>query len=203
MATIAVLLELAGCTTPSAPGASFDAPPATVDAATRPADGGAAADAGAAQADARSPDAASSPPDGPVTGGSCERARLTYYDVSGAGACEVMDVPSALPPNGRAGLTAAIAEPWWGGSLGGPPGEACGECWEITTAHATRTVVVTDLCPIEGNPVCAGGFFHFDLAGSARATRERWRWLSWDPLLAAHPPPRSVPPQGGCGAASA
>ena len=102
---------------------------------------------------------------GPSEG--CTPARLTYYDVAGAGACEVMDVPSALPQIARDGLTTAIAEPWWGGSLGGDPAEACGECWEITTADATRTVVVTDLCPIQGNPICAGDFFHFDVAHTA------------------------------------
>lgn len=105
--------------------------------------------------------------DGGGVPGSCEPLRLTYYDVVGAGACEVMDVPSALPQIGRDGLTAAIAEPWFGGSLGGDPAEACGECWELTSAHATRTVVITDLCPIAGNPVCAGSFLHFDLASTA------------------------------------
>lgn len=102
---------------------------------------------------------------GPTTG--CTAARLTYYDVAGAGACEVMDVPSALPQIARDGLTAAMSEPWWGGSLDGDPAEACGECWEITTADATRTVVITDLCPIQGNPICAGDFFHFDVAHTA------------------------------------
>ena len=102
---------------------------------------------------------------GPTTG--CAPARLTYYDVTGAGACEVMDVASALPRIARDGFTAAMAEPWYGGSLGGDPAEACGECWEITTADATQTVVITDLCPIAGNPICAGDFFHFDVAHTA------------------------------------
>jgi len=142
---------------------------ASSDAGT--ADGARAADA-ARQIDARPgtvPDGTTSPiPDsGVVAAATCQPARLTYYDVVGSGACEVMDVPAALPAIARAGLTAAIAEPWYGGSFGGPPAEACGECWEITTAHATRTVVVTDLCPIAGNPVCAGGVFHFDLAHTA------------------------------------
>jgi hypothetical protein len=97
----------------------------------------------------------------------CIPARLTYYDVAGAGACEVMDVPSALPQIARDGLTAAMSEPWFGGSQAGDFAEACGECWEITTADATRTVVITDLCPVEGNPICAGDFFHFDVAHTA------------------------------------
>lgn len=102
--------------------------------------------------------------DGGGVAGVCEPLRLTYYTVGTAGACEVMDVPAALPRIARDGLTTAVAEPWFGGSLGGAPAEACGECWELTTAHGTRTVVVTDLCPIAGNPICAGDFFHFDVA---------------------------------------
>jgi expansin (peptidoglycan-binding protein) len=69
-----------------------------------------------------------------------------------------------LPAEVRAGLTLAIAEPWAGSSYGGAFGEACGECWEITSITETKVVMVHDLCPIEGNPVCAGSHFHVDLS---------------------------------------
>jgi hypothetical protein len=64
-------------------------------------------------------------------------------------------------------LTLAIAEPYDGSSYGGDPGEACGECWEISTLTNTAVVMVHDLCPIQGNPLCAGGHFHFDLSTEA------------------------------------
>ena len=74
-----------------------------------------------------------------------------------------------LPADVQAGMTLAVSEPYNGSSYGGDPGEACGECWEIDTINGTRIVMVHDLCPIEGNPLCAGGHFHFDLASEAAA----------------------------------
>jgi hypothetical protein len=97
----------------------------------------------------------------------CGSVRLTQYAASAGGWCEYDRTLGVLPADVRAGMTLAIAEPYNGSSYGGEPGEACGECWEIDTIHATRTVMVHDLCPIEGNPLCAGGHFHFDLAGEA------------------------------------
>jgi hypothetical protein len=61
----------------------------------------------------------------------------------------------------------AIAEPWAGGSYEGEVGEACGECWEISTSFAVQVVMVHDLCPIQGNPLCAGVHFHLDLTPEA------------------------------------
>jgi hypothetical protein len=69
-----------------------------------------------------------------------------------------------LPDFVQQGLTLAIAEPWNGSSYGGASGEACGECWEISSLDATRIVMVHDLCPVEGNPVCNGSHFHFDVS---------------------------------------
>lgn len=164
-AALALLVAVAGCgSSPGAPDARIVDAPLATDAA--PGSDARVVDARPGTADATPAiDAASAVDAAPSA--SCQDVRLTYYDVETAGACEVMDVPAALPAIGQQGLTAAVAEPWWGGSRGGARAEACGECWEITTAHATRTVVVTDLCPIEGNPVCAGSFFHFDLAHTA------------------------------------
>ena len=93
--------------------------------------------------------------------------RLTSYTASSGGWCEYDRTLPVLPAFVREGLTLAIAEPYNGGSYGGASGEACGECWEIDTITDTRTVMVHDLCPIEGNPLCAGGHFHFDLSGEA------------------------------------
>jgi len=146
----------------AAPADAARADGGAMDAARPSGDGGAPGDDAGG-----SGDGGGAPSDAGGVAMGCGPARLTYYDVVGAGACEVMDVPAALPRIARDGLTAAMAEPWWGGSSGGDPAEACGECWEITTASATRTVVITDLCPIAGNPVCAGDFFHFDVARAA------------------------------------
>jgi hypothetical protein len=108
-------------------------------------------------------------PVAPGGGESCGAVRLTRYDAGASGWCEIDRTLPILPASVRAGLTTAIAEPWDGGSYGGDPGEACGECWEVATLSAVRTVMVTDLCPIQGNPICAGDFFHFDLASEAAA----------------------------------
>jgi hypothetical protein len=72
----------------------------------------------------------------------------------------------------REGLTLAIAEPYNGSSYEGESGESCGECWEIDTLADTRVVMVHDLCPIEGNPLCASGHFHFDLSTEAGSVLE-------------------------------
>jgi hypothetical protein len=74
-----------------------------------------------------------------------------------------------LPTFVRNGLTLAIAEPWNGSSYGGVSGESCGECWEISSIDATEIVMVHDLCPIEGNPVCNGSHFHFDVSTETAA----------------------------------
>lgn len=97
----------------------------------------------------------------------CGSVRLTSYTAATGGWCEYDRTSAVLPAFVREGLTTAIAEPWNGGSYGGEPGESCGECWEVDTIADTRTVMVHDLCPIQGNPLCAGGHFHFDLAGEA------------------------------------
>lgn len=100
-------------------------------------------------------------------GADCGSVRLTQYAASAGGYCEFDRTIEVLPADVQAGMTTAIAEPWNGSSYGGDPGEACGECWEVDTINGTRIVMVHDLCPIEGNPLCAGGHFHFDLAGEA------------------------------------
>jgi expansin (peptidoglycan-binding protein) len=98
---------------------------------------------------------------------SCGSLRMTYYDASKSGWCEFDRTLSILPDFVRAGLTTAVAEPWNGGSYGGVAGESCGECWEVATLGGTRTLMVHDLCPIAGNPVCAGDHFHFDLSSES------------------------------------
>jgi len=109
------------------------------------------------------------PPPAPGGGPACGEVRLTHYTAGAVGWCEFHRTLSVLPASVRSGMTFAIAEPWNGGSYGGVAGEACGECWELDTISGTQVVMVHDLCPIEGNPLCAGGFFHFDLASEAAA----------------------------------
>ncbi len=99
----------------------------------------------------------------------CGSVRLTSYTASSSGYCEFDRTQDFLPDFVLEGLTLAIAEPYNGSSYGGEPGEACGECWEIDTLGGTHTVMVHDLCPIEGNPLCAGGHFHFDLSEESAA----------------------------------
>ncbi|MBN2193730.1 MAG: hypothetical protein JW751_13015 [Polyangiaceae bacterium] len=108
-------------------------------------------------------------PDEPVPGvaSDCGSVRLTQYWSADSGWCEFRRTSAVLPEFVRAGLTTAIAEPYDGSSYEGEPGEACGECWEVDTVSGTEIVMVYDLCPIEGNPLCAGGAFHFDLSPEA------------------------------------
>ena len=97
----------------------------------------------------------------------CSGVRLTAYTASSGGWCEFDRTLDVLPAAVRKGMTFAIAEPWNGGSYEGASGEACGECWEVDTVNGTAVVMVHDLCPIEGNPLCSGGYFHFDLSTEA------------------------------------
>jgi expansin (peptidoglycan-binding protein) len=97
----------------------------------------------------------------------CGSLRMTSYSAGTSGWCEFDRTLSVLPDFVRAGLTTAVAEPWNGGSYGGVAGESCGECWEVATLGITRTIMVHDLCPIEGNPICAGDHFHFDLSSES------------------------------------
>jgi hypothetical protein len=102
--------------------------------------------------------------DAGVVDSNCTSVRLTTYTASSGGWCEFDRNLPQLPSFVRDGLTFAIAEPWNNSSYGGEPGESCGECWEVDTIYGTKTVMVHDLCPIEGNPLCSGGHFHFDLS---------------------------------------
>jgi expansin (peptidoglycan-binding protein) len=107
---------------------------------------------------------------GPIAGeptDTCGSVRMTSYTAGTTGWCEFDRTLSILPDFVRAGLTTAIAEPWNGGSYGGVAGESCGECWEVTTLGIARTIMVHDLCPIDGNPICAGDHFHFDLSSES------------------------------------
>lgn len=116
------------------------------------------------------PSDASTPPDGGSLppGGSCREVRLTSYDAGRGGLCEYVDAFDVMPDFVRDNMTLAIAEPFAGGSEGGEFGEACGECWEISTVTATQIVMVTNLCPAnEDNPVCQGPETHFDLSREA------------------------------------
>lgn len=108
------------------------------------------------------PDAAPQPTE------QCDSVRYTWYTAARGGWCEFDRTAPMLPASVRAGLTLAIAKPWAGSSYGGAFGEACGECWEIASLTETRVIMVHDLCPIEGNPVCNGSHFHVDLSGESK-----------------------------------
>ncbi|UJR87133.1 hypothetical protein [Sandaracinus amylolyticus] len=117
--------------------------------------------------DAHSGDAGTSGPriDAGAPSESCGSVRLTTYETAGEGGwCEYPTNLPMLPAFVREGFHAAIAEPWNGGSYDGDPGEGCGECWEIDSVNDTRVVMITNLCPVEGNPLCAGAHFHLDVA---------------------------------------
>lgn len=105
--------------------------------------------------------------DAQIPGDVCGGIRLTQYTASTEGWCQWDRTRSFLPAFVTSGMTAAIAEPWNGGSYGGDPGEACGECWEVDSLTGTEIVMIHDLCPIAGNPLCAGSYFHFDLSDEA------------------------------------
>ncbi|MEZ4248582.1 MAG: expansin-like protein [Polyangiales bacterium] len=107
------------------------------------------------------------PPEPPSE--TCGSVRLTNYVADNAGWCEFEYYTNRdrLPQLIRDGMTAAIAEPWNTSSYAGDPGEACGECWELDTINGTQIVMVTNLCPTEGNPLCAGSHFHLDIARTA------------------------------------
>jgi hypothetical protein len=94
----------------------------------------------------------------------CNSVRLTMYPAADVAWCSYSRTAPMLPDFVRNGLTLAIAEPYDGSSYGGDPGEACGECWEITSLTQTVIAMVHDLCPIQGNPLCTGSHFDFDLS---------------------------------------
>ena len=94
----------------------------------------------------------------------CNSVRLTMYPAADVAWCGFDRKAPMLPEFVRNGLTLAIPEPWDGSSYDGDPGEACGECWEITSLTQTLIAMVHDLCPIQGNPLCTGSHFDFDLS---------------------------------------
>jgi len=106
-----------------------------------------------------------------LPGPGCNSVRLTSYAASPSGGwCEFPSDLPMLPAFVRdERLTAAVAEPFNGGFLEGEPGEACGECWEVDTVSGTRVVMIDNLCPNEGNPLCQGAHFHLDLSLEAAA----------------------------------
>lgn len=111
-------------------------------------------------------------PPPPASGGgpTCGAVRLTSYLGSDVGYCEFDRTLPILPASVRAGLTLAMAQPWLGGSYGGEPGEACGECWEVSTLSATKIIMVDNECPSNGmGGACDGDSFHFDLESKAAA----------------------------------
>jgi hypothetical protein len=116
--------------------------------------------------------AGGSTPKSTVPTGACRNTRLTtYVDNNERLGCGYLRALTVIPQLVRDRMYFAMNEPFYGGSYDGSPGEACGECWELTTGTTTATVIVADLCPIDGNPPCADpNQMNFDLVENA-ATR--------------------------------
>ena len=122
---------------------------------------------------------------GSSTGGSaaapqsddCASVRLTQYTSSDRRWCGFDRNHEVLPDFVRQGMTIAIAEPYNGSSYGGDPGEACGECWELDTTFGTQIVMVHNLCPTDGNPVCNGSHFHFDVSNEVASVIDGGGWM--------------------------
>ncbi|MCJ1458993.1 hypothetical protein MMC28_009370 [Mycoblastus sanguinarius] len=56
------------------------------------------------------------------------------------------------------GYTAAVSQALFGVGPGAGPGPACGTCWKLSsTTSGTNSIVVkvNNLCPDDGNPLCA------------------------------------------------
>jgi hypothetical protein len=102
--------------------------------------------------------------------GTCRDVRLTTYtDNNDQLGCGYHRAVATIPQLVRDRMYFAMAEPFYGGSYNGPPGEACGECWELTTATTTAIVIAADLCPVEGNVPCSDpNQLHFDLVTRRR-----------------------------------
>lgn len=115
--------------------------------------------------------------------GACRNTRLTTYsdnnDLVGCGYHRALPV---IPQLVRDWMYFAMSEPFYGSSYNGASGEACGECWELTTASTTAIVMVADLCPVEGNPPCADpNQMNFDLVEGAA---DRFGSQGWDQAVA-------------------
>ena len=113
----------------------------------------------------------------PGVSSECGSVRLTQYTSSDRRWCGFDRTNALLPQFVREGMTVAIAEPYNGSSYEGAAGEACGECWELDTTFATQIVMVHDLCPIEGNPICAGSHFHFDVSNEVADVIDGGGWM--------------------------
>jgi hypothetical protein len=107
-----------------------------------------------------------------VPTGACQKTRLTQFtDNNDQLGCGYHRAVATIPKLVRDRMYIAMAEPFYGSSYHGSPGESCGECWELTTGKTTTIVIVADLCPIEGNPPCADpNQLHFDLVTNAATT---------------------------------
>ncbi|EGG20430.1 expansin-like protein [Cavenderia fasciculata] len=57
---------------------------------------------------------------------------------------------------------AALSEVWYNN------GTHCGNCLEVSNGNKSVTVIIQDMCPIEGNPICKNDY-HLDLSPEAFA----------------------------------
>jgi len=114
----------------------------------------------------------STPTKGSSSGGSSGsgqtfKASFTEYgsgDQNGSGNCNVATTACGFFTN--PGFSAAVSQNEFGVGPGAGAGPACGTCWQLTietdsngdkVANAGKSIVVqvTNLCPADGNPLCA------------------------------------------------
>jgi len=103
---------------------------------------------------------------GPSATGVTYTASFTEYgstDNNGSGSCNVLT--TACFEYTSPGYSAAVSQNVFGVGPGAGAGPGCGGCWQLTgekdssgnplSAPKTIVVKVTNLCPADGNPLCA------------------------------------------------
>lgn len=84
----------------------------------------------------------------------CDNGRITFYTYNNNGMCGFGAIGGpTLPYN----YIVAPNEAFYG------DGSKCGVCYELTGPNGTVIVQVADMCPVQGNSLCAGDIDHFDL----------------------------------------
>jgi hypothetical protein len=114
------------------------------------------------------------------------KATFTEYgsgDQNGSPNCATTVNACGNPSQYSNPYTAALSQAQFGVGPGQGAGPACGTCYQLTiqtdlngnaVAQNTITVVINNLCPINGNPICNvpnqyGGQIHFDLCSDSGA----------------------------------
>jgi hypothetical protein len=114
------------------------------------------------------------------------KATFTHYgsgDQNGSPNCATATNACGDPSQYSTPYTAALSQKQFGVGPNQGAGPACGTCYQLTiqtdtsgnpVTENTIKVVVNNLCPIDGNPICDvpnqyGGEIHFDLCSDTGA----------------------------------